>query len=632
LKESLYCGMKPKFILAALMLLTLSLLTISCNHKTNINDDAVKQFLTKFNGAVSSGNTDFIKTYFVEKDRKIDRLAKILAGKTGATEESPTLFRLDLNVDESKILPSPNGIIEVSIPVLFSHNNIESAKSLIILKLINDKDGKMRISFINVSKFLPDYIAYENLVKSKTLTDNDIYAPITLKAFETAKQLKAKYDSVIWFEHINNKQTYFFVVKDKWNLDLATGDSAKTYKMGLVGPDLKEIIPVDYDLIHNINGTINGLIEVEKGHKHGFYNLHGKIIVPADYDQIYPVTNDNALAALQKGDEFFWLNKDSTISAKVNITISDVLAQTSHLGNSNMDGSSTDNVTEFNSREQHGSVYIPPAYLVDLGIFSTIEQFKNPLRKNIDFDDVSAKINVKLSNKAIVQKGDNVFETAFYSIRNYFLGGRSEFYDTNNLVVIDKKNNRAYNKEISTDLNIEEGYDDLTGLCKEYSLMPLNDTLFEIKITSIISISLYNGDYLQEAPVFHYLTLKDGKITEAETNRKFSFTKFRKMDDSYLEGCYLYMIKPLIGRGEYKKEQSDYLRKDVLQYMKNEIFADYHYKFKDSVWNQVFAESIANYEAKNESVDDSLTEIDKYNINWINQKLKATESKKLASR
>jgi hypothetical protein len=628
--------MKPKLILAAIILLSASILTISCKHKASANDDAIKQFLTKFDGFVSAGNTDSIKAYFVEHGLKTDHIANILAGKSGATEQSPTLFRLDFITDESKITTSPNGIIEVSMPVLFSHNNIESAKSLITLKLITGKDGKMKISFIDVSKFLPDYIAYENLVKSKTLTDKDIYAPITLKAFETAKQLKAKYDSVIWFAHIN-KQTYYYVTNGKWNMEewemrRSHLDTAKTYKMGLVGPDLKEIIPVDYDLIHNINGTINGLIEVEKGHKHGFYNLHGKIIVPAKYDQIYPVTNDNALAALQKGDDFFWLNKDSTISAKVNISISEVLAQTSHLGNSNMDGSSTDNVTEFNSREQHGTIYIPPAYLINMGIFSTIEQFKNPLRRNIDFEEVSAKINIKLSNKTSIQKDDNVFETAFYSIRNYFLGGRSEFYDTNNLVVIDKKNNRAYNKEISTDLNIEEGYDDLTGLCKEYSLMPLNDTLFEMKITSIISISLYNGDYLQEAPVFHYLTLKDGKITEAETNRKFSFTKFRKMDDSYLEGCYLYMIKPLIGRGEYKKEQSNYLRKDVLQYMKNEIFADYHYKFKDSVWNQVFAESIANYEAKNESVDDSLTEIDKYNINWINQKLKTTESKKLASR
>jgi len=351
--------------------------------------------------------------------------------------------------------------------------------------------------------------------------------------------------------------------------------------------------------------------------------LQGKVIVPVEYDQIYPVTNDNALAALQKGSDFYWLNKDSTISAKATITLSEVLAQTSHLGNFNQDGDNTDNVTEFNSREQHGTVYIPPAYLVDLGIFSTIEQFKNPLRKNIDFDDVSAKINVKLSNKAIVQKGDNVFETAFYSIRNYFLGGRSAFYDTKRVVVIDKKRNQIYSNDINFDYTESEGSADTK--CTEYSIKALNDSLFEIKISAAVEISLPGSghkEFLNGAPVYHYLYLRNNKLVEQKCNRIFSFTKYVKMNDRYLQGCY-----------EYTNQQTDYLKPQYLRYVKNEIYADYNYKFNDTTWNETFSETMFdNYKPINTSVDDSLTEIDKYNINWINQKLKAPESKKLASR
>ena len=316
------------------------------------------------------------------------------------------------------------------------------------------------------------------------------------------------------------------------------------------------------------------------------------------------------------------MNKDSTISAKINISISEVLAQTSHLGNFNQDGSNIDNVTEFNSREQHGSVYIPPAYLVNLGIFSTVEQFKNPLRRNIDFEDVSAKINVKLSNKAVVQKGDNIFETTFYSVRNYFLGGRSEFYDTKWLVIVDKKQNRTLTHDIGIDFT--EGGADAPSKCTEYSIKAINDSLFEVKVSANVEISLpgNNNDYMYEAPVYHYLYVKNGKLTENDCKRIFAFTKYVKMDESYLQGCY-----------SYKDEQTDYLKPQYLRYVKNEIFADYKYKFKDTTWNETFSEGMgANYEAKNELVDDSLTEIDKYNINWINQKLKATESKKLASR
>ncbi|WP_394772378.1 hypothetical protein [Mucilaginibacter sp.] len=64
--------------------------------------------------------------------------------------------------------------------------------------------------------------------------------------------------------------------------------------------------------------------------------------------------------------------------------------------------------------------------------------------------------------------------------------------------------------------------------------------------------------------------------------------------------------------------------------IKNEIFADYAYKFKDKRWEDIFM-MMESYNRKtidkqpyNVSVDDSLTVIDKYNINWINQRLKGS--------
>jgi len=70
--------------------------------------------------------------------------------------------------------------------------------------------------------------------------------------------------------------------------------------------------------------------------------------------------------------------------------------------------------------------------------------------------------------------------------------------------------------------------------------------------------------------------------------------------------------------------------------MKNEIYADYRYQFKDKRWTDVF-QSFYNDDSGTElkpnvSVDDSLTAIDKYNINWINQKLKGTQERGLVSR
>jgi len=606
----------------------LSLIT-SCKHSTKINNDSVKVFLTNFNTALQTGKTNaIIAQYFNGDNFKIRRLTNLLEGNCGVNTNATPLFKLSLDVNSSTITNITPGIADVSIPIIFSSTDaIGIGRTALTLKISTTDSKNLRIVQIEGSKFLLDYIAYENLVKSKTLTDEDIYAPITLKAFETAKQLKTKYDSVIWFEHIN-KQTYFFVTKGKWNFDEVNvggphPDTIKTYKMGLVNPSLKEIIPVEYDLIHNIDGTIKGLVEVEKEHKHGFYNLDGKIVVPVEYDQIFPVNNELAIAALRKGDDFYWLNKDLTISDKIIITLGEVLAQTTHLGTSNQDGDDINNVTEFNSREMHGTIYIPPSYLVYMGIFGEVELFKNPLRKNVEFEDVSSKYDITLGKKITIENGDNVFESTLYSIRNYYLGGRSEFYDSKKIMVVDKKREQIYSNVINNDYTETDGSTAIN--CNEYEIKALNDSLFEVKLSAAVEIPLPNSsqkEFLLNAPVYHYLFLRNGKLVEKETSRIFSFTKFIKMDDSYLQGCY-----------SYENEQTDYLKHEFLKYVKNEIFADYNYKFKDSTWTEEFNETMFNtYQAKNISVDDSLTEIDKYNINWINQKLKSTASKKMASR
>ena len=87
-------------------------------------------------------------------------------------------------------------------------------------------------------------------------------------------------------------------------------------------------------------------------------------------------------------------------------------------------------------------------------------------------------------------------------------------------------------------------------------------------------------------------------------------------------------------RYDSPKSNIDHVTPEMLRYMKNEIFADYKYKFKDKRWQAVFAglpetdkDGNAIEKKYNANVDDSLTVIDKYNINWISQKLKALNSK-----
>jgi hypothetical protein len=104
------------------------------------------------------------------------------------------------------------------------------------------------------------------------------------------------------------------------------------------------------------------------------------------------------------------------------------------------------------------------------------------------------------------------------------------------------------------------------------------------------------------------------------TKRIFAFTKYQKIDDHFINGCYVYGT---VDNGKYKATVGGAISPEALRYMKNEIYADYNYKFKDKRWTDIFSQQFYDrYKSENVSVQDSLTEIDKYNIQWIDQKLK----------
>lgn len=617
--------MKPKFISLAVVAVLSILLFGNCKHTAKNDDSALKAFLNKFSLSLKPDTNphEITKEYFKAEDFKILDLVNLLRGGRGIGVQGAPIFKVNIDMDEANISYPSQEIAQVIIPVSFTRDSIETRRSAFTLK-INVTDSKnIKISQVDGADFFKDYIAYENLVKSRTLADRDIYAPITLASFKIAEQLKSRYDSVVWFEHINNKSTYYFVVKGKWDAYGASGDprfaDRNEAKMGLVGPNLKEIIPPEYDLVHNVDGTIKGLIELDKANKHGLCDTAGKMIVPVEYDQIFPVDNSNALAILRKGSDFYQLKKDLTISGKADLKIADILTQVPHIGPAIITGGDPDNITEYNSREKQGTVVITPSYLVDLGLFEKIASYKNPLRKNVEFDESNTKAIVNIPVKDHPDS-TGFFETALYSIRNYFIGGRSEFYDNKVVRVIDKKNNRVYSSGLNDDFT-EEGEGPEDTKCSEYTFRAINDSLFEVKLSSRVEISLpgsNDGNYLSEIPVYHYLQIKQNELKEIPCSRLFSFTKFIKMDDSYLTGCYTY---------NENHEQSVKLKSQYLNYVKNEIYASYGYKFKDSLWTAVFIDRGEDYTGKNVSVDDSLTVIDKYNINWLSQKIKATQNK-----
>jgi hypothetical protein len=628
---------KPFFpAIISMALLFGILLMVQCK-TSRTQKSEVSEFLTAFNNSIKAGNTDSVLACFVDgrQNPVFKRLAYILLKKTDLNGISKPVAAISLDVSGADINFINDEIAVAKLPARFSNDSLSDKQSALTLTIHKTLPHQYKIMVVDAKRFLSDFVAYEALVRQKTMTDKDKYSPITLAAFKTADSLKTRYDSVVWFAHMD-KKTFFYVVKGKWDMDKDINrykDSViEPYKMGLVGPDLKEIIPTDYDLIHNISGTFPSLVEVEKDNKKGFYDLNGKIVVPVSYDQVLPVNDDGNLAILRAGDDYFYLKQDMSISEKVNLKIGDFISKVKNLTNSfDLYKIATGIVTEYNSKKENGAIYIAPSYLVDMNMVLKVTDFKNPLRK-IDYEEVHT--NYQVSFTGTVKQPDNWLEASFYSIRDYFLGGRGEFYDKKNVIIIDKKNNRVFTQDIGIDYTPGDGGSKLKGLCDVNNIKVINDSLYEVKAGAVLWVELYDSTKtIDGGPYYHYLAVKNNKLVELPDNRNFGFTKYVKMDDSYLNNCY----NLLIGSGNEKQMQKKTINQitpEMLRYMKNEIFADYAYQFKDKRWQYLFEDGInpvynehkSNNKPNNASVDDSLTVIDKYNINWINQKLKGTKA------
>lgn len=605
-------------IIAAALLLAGTTLFTQCKSKTNNTNDGIVKFLALFNLQVKSAQTDSLVNHFDMPKRKqeVIRFINLLCGKTGSDKNKKPNFKLELNDADYKITTVSTDVSTATISVSLHRDSLEGRSSTISLR-IKKTANDYKIINIETKKFLDDYTDYENYVFNKTLTDKDIYSPQTLAAFATADSLKARYDTIPWFQHLNGK-TYFFVVNgDKNFIETFYRDTVIDYKMGLVGPNRKEVVPAAYDLVHNIGATYPTLIEVEKDHKRGFYNLDGQIILPVEYDQIFPLNDAANLAVLRKGDDYYWWKNDYTVSDKdAGIQIADLLPRIKNISqNLTLKTNSFSSVTECNSRDQHNSIFIPPSYLVDLGLMAVTQEFINPLRRNVD-EEGSKRFEIKSADK---NSNDSWLASVFYSIRNYFVGGRSDFYDSQKVIVASKKNNRLYGADVTTDFS-EMGEGAVANKCNLNYVRQLNDSLYEVRTSGELNVWLYNDKYVDEGPGYHYLMLKNNKLKELPNNRRFGFTKYVRMTDSYLNTCYTWM------------EDSSRFNKatvDMLRYMKNEIYADYQYNFKDTTWRKIFESNMGNYYREkgnyHDNVEDSLTAIDKFNIAFINNKLKVQQ-------
>lgn len=430
-----------------------------------------------------------------------------------------------------------------------------------------------------------------------------------------ANSLKLRYSRVPYFVKIDNE---FFLYVCKGNWEKRTSENLKKYpssdnlKYGIINKRLEEILPLEYDKIYSPNILAEGYIEVEKNGLLGLFNYKKNKVIECKFDVIFP-SKSSAIAIGKIDNHYYKIEEDKNTL----ILDSNEIPQYSEILNNYAFDALDSNITylidsyyqfyEDDPIEGYG-VVVTPSYLHKLNILPEI-QSNLLIKRDGNFGIIESRNSITESRS--IQKEITAFISSFYEEG---VDGRGYQINQKSVFTIDKENEVLSNQMVIEYENYNEFY-----FCQNSStpsLTFINDTLIELRknIADPSDYTLY-----RTMPIYIYYTFDhEGKLKKLTSNRYFNFTKYVKLDQSYFKGCFSQYAEENKNYWGGKIYLTEHLKIYDLDVMRNEIFAEYGYRFKSKKWSKYF-ENKKWYSARYENVDTLLTEIDKHNIDVILQ-------------
>jgi len=574
-------------------------MTVSCADSVKKEfEKSVKIFLTDFQNRLQ-GNDEEIFKLFVTSQNK-DEILKAIR----ILQNRDSVVKVKILFDSAQLFSDD---VRVEIPVHFISKDESQERSVFTLKLFR-KNGKFYIHQLVAEKLYSQFFILKNKIENaeaiaRLMADVKIY-------YDRAKELQKNYDTVVWFAHHKN-MTYYYAVNGQYNFDSLKKEKPQDFKMGLVDETGKVIVPVEFDLIGNPSINLPEVVEVRKNGKIGYYSLEGKEILPTIYEWLIPYEENETVALVKKDSTYGWLDKDFVYhenfpSEKAEQSVKEF----SYL---------TDNTFSFGAKHnelinilyplkpenqyQGTGMIIPSNYFVKNGLFASIQDgYLSYKRDSLVFqygDDY---------NEVKSQKTFSISETidAFISdFKHRYVGGRSEFYTEHKVIVVDKK------RDVLSSLIL---YGD-----SDFKFRKLNDSLCESSAQFEMGGGFFGGNF----PSYSYYKFDGHQLTQLESKREFQTTQFVRLDSSYLSGDFTIWDK------YGKQTKSNFVDKQSLNYMRNEILADYGFIFANpELMNSFYHRDngLVPTTGSYEEVYAKASEIDKYNLDFLNRLIGSTPS------
>lgn len=374
--------------------------------------------------------------------------------------------------------------------------------------------------------------------------------------------------------------------------------------IGLLSTAEKAILPLEYHKIYNPGLTHDGCVEVKKDGLVGLFHIASETLLPPQFEYIAPKnTSDHSSSFGFKNDSFFQITFKDKVFEMSNASYSqaqsliglDILVQ--DIGNSMVYSASTA-IYRGDGNEGNGIVFLP-TYLEHFGIWpAEIDQLIAPQLQAFEIRFGRKTSRLKASKPSVLG------EMTAFIVEQYeeFWDARSSIHQSGSIVTLNSQTDEHQRLEL---INTTATY------ASTYSIEFVQNNLIQFRT----EVDKKGGYYDVETAYQYYQIDSTGSIAYLDLPRHFDLTHFVRLTDAYFQGFYGNYLSaeehtyPTL-RGQKHLSIHD------LDVMRNEIYAEYGYRFKGEEWREYFAQ-FDWYQPKYDNVDERLTELEKENIQTI---------------
>ena len=591
-------------------LLTFFLLGVGCQSNTSSSVGDINDFAGRWTRLAKHGEAAPLKKLFSHSaSAQADQLLNSI--------QAATKKGIDINLDADKVCiakQSPQEY-EISIPFALSGNIPLLRYGKIQLFVQEDVFGSFTVT--GVSENLSIYVAAVNSKKEiadhRVTSISRIFPRDTMVARAAAVQqrLANPQDQVIFYTQVDSR-LLFYVARGHWDYSALYDHAAeKDYQLGIVDEQGNEVVPVAFDKLYNPGGTLPTLIEVERDGKRGFYNLDGEPIISASFEAVYPYQQDkDVLAQVRIEGRYGWIDRQGVLHMDRE-SHPDQSLFTSPLTSDRLLGwhyeirspglSHLRVPDQTNEYGLFGAIIVSPSYLYDLGLVD--EYHANLLVEEDDLQGAGAEeIQVAVVSLASFSQRLRGLVATFVE---WGADARDYHAESDRLITLDEDLTAV----ATLDFNGEYQYH-LPNPERPFQETALFETR-EVKYTPY-------APYDEMTCYSYYQIGSEGGITPLSTHRLFSFTKFIKIGEENFRGLFMKRVIPPADRPSHRGYyvRTHHLTLEDLDVMRNEIFAEYGYRFQSEKWRTYFSQQ-PWYHPQYDNVDAMLSDIDRYNVAFI---------------